>query len=288
MSATCLYIFTKGDNQGEYCPTYPRYGRYCAKHAHHDNHKNNLISKIKKKNPEFTLNKLGDGVNINWKTHIVFDENNIPLGKYKSSNIFPLLDSDIEQLKSWEIDTEYEVNTEYFKKKFYPKRLESFIIHRFGIKQFGYPYAVDIEHGFVYKHDTETNTFNFHGILEGERKDTSQVLDKYTKKLLQTINLNGIPCTRRLYRETIWEENQVSEENKDGVKIVTEETFTLKYNSKKCTFYTDTKQESCSICYDKKSLYHTKNCERKHLCCKECWVNNKQNTCPFCRKVIFT
>ena len=296
MSSTCLYIFTKGDKAGHYCTVYPRYGQYCAKHKKYDKEHFNLVDKIQNKQQDFKLSKFHEGMYINWDTKIVF-LNNKPIGKYvnpySDTKLFPLLESDIKSLENWGVNEDYKIDEGYFKKKFFPKNLSTFFVDpnsQEGIKKMKYPYVVDTETDFVYKHDKETDTFDFYGILKGIDRTISQDINNYMIKLLEIIDIYNIPSSKinLIRKRSIPLPRSIANIN----RILSipyrddEKTFKITYKVES-QFFKMQKQDICSICYEKKSVYYSKVCEKPHPCCKECWKSNKQNTCPFCRKALY-
>jgi hypothetical protein len=302
MSATCLYIFKKGAKVGQYCPTHPQFGQYCAKHKqnkdYNDDNEKDESSLIKKAPIKklLCLQRFDSTRKINPGTNIVF-ENNKPVGKAMGryeDKFYPLLETDILTLKNLGIEQDqYIINITEFKKMFYPKKLYSFCydnLHR-CIKHTNYPFVVDTENNFAYKYDEESNTFDFYGTVN-QQGDISQDINPYILKLLQIINLYGLqpevdmeiprPPRSEIPREEVKEEK---EEVKEEVKEV-QQQFTLSFEVQ-CTFY-NLGEDTCTICDERKQLYYSDICEKPHPCCKKCWKRNKQITCPFCRKTLYT
>ena len=272
MSATCLYKYSKGQNIGQYCPIHPKYGNYCYKHKKHDKNTEEFVNEMKKKS--LILRKLRDGTYLCKDTKIVYKNNN-PIGIYNYANqkVYPLCASDIEKLN---IEMKYEIDTQYFHDIFYPRTLTNTI----PPYVFNYSHVVDPETLFVYSYDQDFDVFNFYGIFNCLTKITSQDFDENMIQLFNIVDLYNIKPNSNRKRPQRLQENK--EENKE------ENIFTLYYKTF-CTFYKAEHigDNTCLICYEKKSLYYNSQCEQRHYCCKNCWKFINDNKCPYCRINIY-
>ena len=299
MTSTCSYIFKKGKNEGLHCPTNPRYGGFCAVHKKYDRDIKNIVSKILRKEPTFKLNKFGARFMINWNTRIIF-ENGKPVGKAISDNLnesfYPLIDSDITILKKWGIENEYTIDVERFKSMYYPKKLLCFMFPvTFGrARYYPYPFVVDESTNFAYKYNEVSNVFDFYGVLQGLAKDITSNVGPYVTKLLEVVNLRGIRPVHGLHIPNRTVEGEESDSDSDSEADEKEEkkegknndqSFTLCYQVESRFFLY--KEDKCSICYENRLLYYSAICDKPHPCCKDCWKSNKQNHCPFCRKILY-
>jgi hypothetical protein len=130
-------------------------------------------------------------------------------------------------------------------------------------EHFDYPFVFDITTQFVYKYIQDRDTFDFYGVMN-EEKQISQDLNPYLLKLLEIVNLKGIPCNDtnflRPYTSILLPEIEEKDEDK----------FTLSHRAK-ARFY-KLKKDNCSICFETKILYYSGKCAIPHPYCKNCWV----------------
>lgn len=309
MSATCLYIFQKGDKTGQYCPTHPMYGNYCSKHKHHDPnlkdrpkregfleramHQNLKIEKMlleqelkerkeleRKESPQFILDPFRQKYLINWESCIVFKSIGEPLGKLFNGIICPLAGRDIEFLVNNKViisKQDYHLDFGFFFDEYYPENLETTFTEINNRIELPYPFAIDTRTKFLYKYDEITKTFDFYRIYKHGcdiKNLENQPLSEYLQFILNIINLYGLNVSQQRQPPT---EHKAEPEP---------DTFNLQ-RQVECKFYRLENKDTCIVCLEKCNVYYTETCEKPHLCCQNCWKTNLQNRCPVCRINIY-